>query len=215
MPTIYPSHRRPIAPTENSIQWTRPIRAGDVMLFGQAASTLLATRGMAQIVKHFEYWLLSDWQAVSNSPDGDTAELKIPIHSPHPLARQLIVAVSFYSKHGSSLVPSIKMKLTTMAGQKVDPQDNAGDDWAIEISESNGYIDQDSFKEGAEDELYRLRTAFCASGSENFPATNPTGPRRLNYGGQQDEPLLLTLETQSVRVITVSVFEAPRVSVEQ
>ena len=218
MSTIYPAHVRPSLPSEESIKWTRPIRSDALGAFGQGAVTLLATRGMNHIVKRFDYGSASVLESEANDPNGLDYTLRVNIPYPHPLARQVIVGITYYAHDkppsGQTLTtPSIRLKLLTGAGVKVDPPPGP-DEWAIEATTDNGYIPSGGFEDGRGRREYKLRSMYCA-----FPAGGasifPTGPRRLNYGSKMTEPLVLTIRAISARVLDVTVLEAPRVVVEQ
>lgn len=216
MPTIFPAHMRPALPSEASVKWTRPIRSDSLGSFGQGASSLLATRGMNHIVKRIDYAL--NLVPSSVDPNGLDTTINTHILFPHPLARQLIVGITYYAhdkpESGQTLVPPvIKMKLTATDGDKIDPPPGP-DEWAIEASVANGFIPEGGFEEGRGRTTYKLRSMYCA-----FPAgevaSYPSGPRRLNYGAKLTEGAVLTINAISARIMDITILEAPRVVVEQ
>lgn len=232
MSIVFPAHKRPGVPSQTSLQWGRPIRAEDAILFFQGASTLLATRGMTHIVRTVEHDIAGDWSDHSHTPFQLEQTHQIYIPHPHPMARQLIVCVEYFAHDGTgevtdaegdgwdfseyiieTNVPRIRMKLTTAALGKVDPP--AVDEWAIEATTENGFIPSEFFVPGTGNAQFEKKILFCASGSEEFPDPMPTGPRRLNYGGELSNPLVLTVDTRSVRVLSVTVLEAPRLIIDQ
>ena len=232
MSIVYPAHKRPGVPSTTSLQWGRPIRAEDAILFFQGASSLLATRGMTHIVRTIEHDIAGDWADYSNTPFDLDQTHKVYIPHPHKMARQIILCVDYFAHDGTgqptgpvddvwdypqyqidASPPRIRIKLTTAALGKVDPP--AVDEWAIEATTENGYISPEFFEPGTGNNRFQRKSLFCAAGSEAFPDPMPTGPRRLNYGGELSTPLVLTVEARSVRILSITILEAPRLIVDQ
>ncbi len=241
MPIVYPAHLRPIAPPVKSLKWKQPIRSDSLGTFGAAASSLLATRGMNHIVKRFDRTATTGRETnVQGSggaidphvgqqfdePDNINETLKIHITCPHPLARQLVIAIGYHSHdhtyYAASpfIEPHIKLKLTKLDGTFIDPP-NAADGWAVEASRINGSIPAGGAGRSVRDvngnvvlREFKDRWLYCAF-PEASPAAYPTGPRRLNYSGEQGDHLVLTIEAKAARVFSVTVLEAPRIAVVQ
>lgn len=241
MPTVFPSHIRPATPQLTTLKWKQPIRGEGVVQFGAAASSLLATRGMAHIVKRFDRVATTGRETNVDGSGGDVdphigeqfdepdaidETLKVNILHPHPMARQLIIAIGYYSHDhtfyaASPFVePHIKMRLNKSDGTFIDPP-NAADQWAIEATRVNGMIPPGGASRSVRDvdgdvvlREFQPRWMYCAF-PESSPAVYPTGPRRLNYGTEQDGHIVLTIEAKAVRVFAVTVLEAPRIVVEQ
>ena len=241
MGTVFPAHTRPSVPQASALKWRQPIRSDSLGTFGSAACTLLATRGMAHIVKRFDRAATTGReQNVPGSggdvdphigeqfdePDNLLETLEIHIPYPHPMARQAVIAIGYYAhdeqfyKASPFVEPHIKMRLTKLDGAFVDPPD-AANEWAIEASRVNGVIppggERRSIRDNNGEVVIRElseRWLYCAF-PEAAPAQYPTGPRRLNYGQQQDEHLVVTIEAKAARVFAVTLYESPRLVVNQ
>jgi hypothetical protein len=161
-----------------------------------------------------------------DEPDSIEETLTIHIPHPHKMARQAILAIGYYSHDhpyyaASPLIePHLKVKLTKLDGTFIDPPD-AADGWAIEATRINGAIPAGGALRSVRDNdgevvmrEFRERWLYCAF-PEGSPAVYPTGPRRLNYGGEQADHLVITIDAKAARVFAVTILEAPRIIVNQ